>query len=203
MKLAVKISLAMLLGWVFVAVSTVLVLTIVGYWKMAATPPKELTPMEQYVKGVQYLHAGKNAAGFKLVLKAAERGYVGLSLGNCYAEGRGVRKNEKEAFKWYLRAAQQGSDMDIAQAVVGSWYEEGRGVEKNEAEAFRYYSMEGAARGWPCKVARCYEHGIGVEKNIDEAIKWYRKSIAKGGYWPDSVKALKRLGASESPETSE
>src|SRR5438309_9048594 len=42
--------------------------------------------------------------------KAAEQGHADaqFALGACYANGRGVGKDEVEAGKWYRKAAEQG-----------------------------------------------------------------------------------------------
>ena len=60
-----------------------------------------------------------------------------IHLGVCYADGRGVAKDEVEAVKWYRKAAEQ-NDAE-AQFNLGVCYANGQGVAKNEAEAVKWY----------------------------------------------------------------
>jgi len=54
-----------------------------------------------------------------------------------YADGRGVEKNDREAFAWMVRAAEQGHAR--AQFNLGAMYETGRGVVKNKRDAVAWY----------------------------------------------------------------
>jgi TPR repeat protein len=47
---------------------------------------------------------------FALWHSAASQGYkrAQFYVGTCYDHGQGVKKDTKEAFKWYLKAAKQG-----------------------------------------------------------------------------------------------
>ena len=59
-------------------------------------------------------------------------------MGHCYDDGIGVIANAKDAFAWYLKAAQQGDDS--AMFVVGSRYEQGKGTERDVEAAREWYS---------------------------------------------------------------
>jgi len=60
-----------------------------------------------------------------------------------YVSGKGaVRRNDKEAAKWYLRAAEQGSVK--AQLGIAILYESGKGVKKSKEEAIRWYRLAAA-----------------------------------------------------------
>jgi TPR repeat protein len=50
-------------------------------------------------------------SAFKLMKQAAKLGLATAqnNLGFCFASGLGHAKNEQKAFKWYLRAADQGN----------------------------------------------------------------------------------------------
>ena len=62
----------------------------------------------------------------------------------------------KEAFAWYLKAAEQG--VDDAMFVVGSRYEQGKGVERDVE----------AAREWYSRAARDgYEDAINALHDLD------------------------------------
>jgi TPR repeat protein len=66
----------------------------------------------------------------------AERGDAAAenSLGLRYAQGDGVKLDEKEAVRWFLRAAQHGNV--AAQSKLGSIYYSGRGVPKDLTQAY-------------------------------------------------------------------
>ena len=61
------------------------------------------------------------------------------TLGVRYANGRGVRKNYKEAVKWYRKAAEQGNAE--AQNNLGLMYRIGRGVPKDYVAAYAWYRL--------------------------------------------------------------
>ena len=69
------------------------------------------------------------------LFKNAKAGMVSaqVKLAGCYAEGRGVRVNRREAAKWYRAAADRGNV--TAQCHLGRCYEKGWGVKKSELEA--------------------------------------------------------------------
>lgn len=71
----------------------------------------------------------------ELYRKAAEKGndYAQYRLGECYFDGDGVKADEREGFRWCLRAAWQG--FAEAQYNVGVYYYNGLGVEKSFGDA--------------------------------------------------------------------
>ena len=71
-----------------------------------------------------------------------------ISIGNCYAEGKGVQQDRVEAFRLDRKAAEMG--LAEAQYNLGTLYLQDWGVEKNEAEALKWY-RKAAAKG--CKPA--------------------------------------------------
>jgi TPR repeat protein len=73
--------------------------------------------------------------------KAADQGLANAqsNLGNRYATGTGVAKDEVEAVKWFRKAADQG--YAAAQYNLGTSYAKGRGVAKDEVEAYAYWSL--------------------------------------------------------------
>ncbi len=58
---------------------------------------------------------------FEIIKEAAEQGdaEAQYSLGVCYAYGKGVEQDYKEAVKWYTAAAEQGHVK--AQFNLGVW----------------------------------------------------------------------------------
>lgn len=75
------------------------------------------------------------AKAVELYRKAAEKGndYAQYRLGECYIEGDGVKADEREGFRWCLRAAWQG--IDEARYNVGVYYYNGIGVAKSFGDA--------------------------------------------------------------------
>ena len=131
----------------------------------------------------------------------AEQGDADIQflLGFMYRHGAyglydkyGVRKDLKEAARWYRKAAEQG-DAE-AQLHLGSLYETGEGVAKNDAEAVRWYrkaAEQGNAYA-QYELAKSHEYGNGVQKSHVEAVRWYRKAAQQGNV--PARYALKKLG---------
>jgi TPR repeat protein len=69
---------------------------------------------------------------------AAERGYFSaqLIIGILYLIGKGVTKDETEAFQWFLKAAENGSVE--AQVYVSHLYEAGRGIKRDHSEFLKW-----------------------------------------------------------------
>jgi Leucine-rich repeat (LRR) protein len=113
---------------------------------------------------------------------AVERGLADaqIYLGWLYANGVGVEKNEREALKWYRKAAEQGQA--DAQINLGWLYANGVGVEKNEREALKWYrkAAEQGQADAQINLGWLYANGVGVEKNEREAVNWYRKAAEQG-----------------------
>lgn len=110
-------------------------------------------------------------------------------VGLCYRNGYNIEKNNDEALKWYLLAANQ--EHSDSQFSIGYMYYFGLGVEKDYKEAVKWY--ERAAKNGDAiaqnNLALCYENGEGVSKDITEAERLYNLS-AEQGYW----RASRNLG---------
>lgn len=109
--------------------------------------------------------------------------------GRRYAYGDGVKRDHREALKWYRLAADQGYAR--AQNALGVMYAMGAGVATNYQEAVRWYRLAAdqnyaEAQG---NVGFMYENGLGVEKDHREASRWYRNAAEQG-----EVKAQAALG---------
>ena len=68
------------------------------------------------------------------------------NLGVMYDDGEGVPEDDKEAVKWYTKAAEQG--VDAAQYNLGNMYRDGEGVPQDYKEAFKWYT-KAAEQGMP------------------------------------------------------
>jgi hypothetical protein len=62
-----------------------------------------------------------------------------------YYAGHAVPQNDREAFKWIRRAAEQGQAN--AQSNLGLMYAKGRGVPQDVARAYMWYSVASEALG--------------------------------------------------------
>ncbi len=102
------------------------------------------------------------------------------ALAEKYAAGTDVPKDEVLAFKWFLKAAEQG---DVAsQYEVGTMYEEGIGMQKDLALAMKFYQLaaeQGFAKA-QYAVAEAYWWGKGVKTDSALAEKWARKAADQG-----------------------
>lgn len=116
------------------------------------------------------------------LLENAKAGIVSaqVQLAGCYAEGRGVRVNRREAAKWYRAAAERGNV--TAQCHLGRCYEKGWGVKKSELEAVEWYrkaAAQGDAYG-QFLLGVAYECGVGVNRDYKQAVELYQKSAEQG-----------------------
>jgi len=125
--------------------------------------------------------------------RAAEHGQAEAEywFGTCYDSqsrwrgtfldhGQGMAKDDVEAVKWYLKAAEQG--FALAQSVLGDYYYTGRGVEKDDIKAVKWYrkAAEQGLSDSQFHLGGCYIMGQGVAKNDVEAVKWYLKAAEQG-----------------------
>ena len=119
------------------------------------------------------------------LLENAKAGIVSaqVKLAGCYAEGRGVQVNRREAGKWYRAAAERGNV--TAQCHLGRCYEKGWGVKKSELEAVEWYrkaAVQGDAYG-QFLLGVAYECGVGVKRDYKQAVKLYQDSAEQGSVY--------------------
>lgn len=76
---------------------------------------------------------------FQWYNKASQQGHVEAQyhLAQCYAEGLGTKKNEKEAFNLYKKLAEQGHAFSLLQ--LADCYQKGIGVPKDKNRAKELY----------------------------------------------------------------
>jgi hypothetical protein len=107
----------------------------------------------------------------KALIEKAEGGdavaqwHVGLK----YAKGEGVLKDDKEAVKWYRKAADQG--LADAQYNLGVMYANGIGVRMDDKEAVKWY-RKAADQGYVMAqhdLGMMYASGQGVLKDYKKA----------------------------------
>ena len=111
-----------------------------------ATPSVTNSANDIAIRANDLLNQGRYAESLPLVLQLAEQNYVSwqLHLGYMYNQGLGVTQNNKLAFYWYKKAAEQG-DSD-GQYDLGYLYETGLGSVQDYSQA-TYWYMKAAEQG--------------------------------------------------------
>lgn len=103
-------------------------------------------------------------------------------LGSCYANGEGKPNSVKDAFKYYLLAAEAGQ----AQAMtnVGAMLVNGQGCERDLDEGIKW--LEAAANlndaGAQFNLATLFSAGKDVDIEMDRAAGWYKRAAEQGHY---------------------
>lgn len=105
--------------------------------------------------------------------------------------GHGMRRDQKEANKWFLRAALQGHSR--AQSALGWRYMTGRGVARDNAEAVKWLrkAAEQGDTSAQNNLGLAYATGSGVARDEGEARKWFRKAADQGA--EEALQNLERL----------
>lgn len=112
-----------------------------------------------------------------------------FQLGRAYFRGEGMPKDEKKAFEWTEKSAQQ--ENADAMTNLGFFYTQGIGVEKSEAKAvewFRRGAEEGSAT---CKLnlGLLLRQGKTIQLSSDESLRLMHEAAEAG-----SVEAQSYLG---------
>ena len=152
----------------------------------------------EYKLALLYLSAGKDAEGAALLRRSAKQRYTDamFALGVCYETGRGVRRDNKAAIKWYKRSADNLSydlmtnpdpEEDEARKLVrflmqdedlfGLFKDERTDEEKLEDDITG--AEEGDAEAQRRLGVRYYD-GFEVKKDRERAIELFKKSAAQG-----------------------
>jgi TPR repeat protein len=130
----------------------------------------------------------------ELYRKAAEQGNAKaqFALGNCYKDGKGVKKDEAKALEWWTKAAEQG--LREAQYNVGlcnyNGYFNGSVMYEDVPAAVKWWK-KAAAQGDELAqymLGVCYTSGYIIGKDTRLAREYFRKAAAQG-----NAKAKKEL----------
>ena len=118
----------------------------------------------------------------KAYRERAERGdpRSQYDLGNSYAYGWGVPKNDYEAVLWYRRAAEQGYAR--GEYALSFMYYKGKGVPRDYSEAIQWVrkaAVQGYAKAQHA-LGHSYAEGQGVPRDLTEAAGWYLKAAGQG-----------------------
>lgn len=109
-------------------------------------------------KGIQAFQRGKYEEALKYLQPAAEAGEASAMyvLGQMYASGRGIAKDEKMATDLFHKAANLGDPN--AQQSLGSALMLGEGIEQDMVEALKWFIISGRAGN---KDALAYAQKVG------------------------------------------
>lgn len=120
-----------------------------------------------------------------------------LALGCMYDNGAGAPRSSKEAFKWWLQAAQQ--DLAVAQYDVAVTYDTGIGIEgeADHAQAVEWY-RKAAEQGYvPAQGALgwLYYSGHGVGQDKEAAVQLWRKGEVQSAIARSAAESVGRWEA--------
>jgi len=100
----------------------------------------------------------------------------------CYHKGEQQfeLKNYQEAFKYFIKVAQQG--YPDAQNYIGYMYLTGQGTDKNNNKAFEWYQNAAALGHAPSQysLGYMYHQGISVNSDLVKAKEWFQKASDQG-----------------------
>jgi len=103
-----------------------------------------------------------------------------LRIGSMYYDGKGVKKDLREAAKWTQKAAEKG--FSKAKTCLGVMYLKGEGITQSNSEAFNWIS-NAAADGFPTAeyyLGGLYYEGKGTRRSSISAVKWFKKASEDG-----------------------
>ena len=139
--------------------------------------------VEKYVLlGDDLRIAEKYPDALERYIKAADLGSVHAQLwiGNFYARGLGVEKNQTEAAKWYQKAANQGDPSALCNLAHA--YRNGIGVPKNidKAIELNLLAIQKGSVTAAGNLGNLYENITNEHQSYQLAKKYYEQAISMG-----------------------
>ncbi len=119
-----------------------------------------------------------------------------LALQYLDTRGPQLKKNEKEAYSWLLKAANKGHLK--AQSKLGELYEVGKGVEQDTNQAVRWYKK--AADGGDAQAKRALEFLPYDESAIDQSPLAEAERLYKAGEYKYAIVEFERLAKEGNPQ---
>ena len=119
-----------------------------------------------------------------------------FNLGNMYYKGEGVPKDNREAVKWYRKAAEQVTGRGSIQPGCHPLAPLALGVPKDNREAVKWYEWP-ASRDMQwlnCLGKSCTKMAYSCRRTNREAVKWYRKAAEQGHAMPEPRRHVRNLG---------
>lgn len=144
-----------------------------------------------YLKAAKYHHQGisvprdlqKAIEYYSKVADVADEQFkkaYGLLLAQLYIDLGSSEKNQEQAVKWYLKAAEAG-DLN-AQLIVAKAYLSGHGISVNEQEARRWFEIAAQTDNIDALVnlGYIYANGVGVDIDYTKANIYYTRAAEQG-----------------------
>lgn len=134
-----------------------------------------LATAAEVAEGRAALRAGDVHTAVRIFQELAKNGDAEAQreLGYHYSLGLGVVQDEREGYKWYLLAAEQG--LPSGQYAVGLTYEKGQGVKQDFREAAKWY-RKAADQGYfgaQSNLGWLHQLGQGVSQDLVLALALY------------------------------
>jgi len=106
--------------------------------------------------------------------------YAQLTLGNCYAEGRGVKKDLTQAVRWWREGSRNGNPQ--AQYLLGKAHLEGQGTTKDPVRAIYWLtkSAEQGNRDAQYLIGKMYYQGYQVAQDKVVGKDWLTRAAEQG-----------------------
>jgi uncharacterized protein len=163
-------------------------------------PPSRPTPFEAFRSGTQAYLAGEKGKALSELRYAAEQGDLPAQwkIGRMYAEGDGVKRDDKKAFEYFRKLAIENADespigpharfVSSAFIAVGNYYLSGipnSDVRPDKERAQEMYSYAASYFGDPdaqYRLARLFLGGDGQPKDARQAARWLGLAAQKGQY---------------------
>lgn len=148
-----------------------------GYGYGPAAPDTDATPsLEQ--RRIQWERERETVASLQMSATDGLEGNDASSfhMGMELTTGTAVKRNDVEAAKWFMLAANQGHQN--AQVQLGHRYHRGLGLPQND-EAAAYWFYRGATQGdtlGMIALGSLYAAGRGVPQDWKTAVSWWRKA---------------------------
>ncbi len=151
--------------------------------------------LADYDRAVQLYNRGDFPAAFKEFLHLAEAGdnHAQQAVGLMYEKGRGVKRDFREAARWYEQAAIQGNE--LAAGNLGVLYRDGLGVERDYRQAM-HWLKQAAMAGEPYamhNLGALYANGQGPPADLVEGFAWITLAV-EGGAEQEARADLERIG---------
>jgi uncharacterized protein len=166
----------------------------------APAMPERQTPFEAFRSGTQAYLAGEKGKALTELRYAAEQGDLPAQwkIGRMYAEGDGVKRDDKKAFEYFSKLAIENADespigpharfVSSAFVAVGNYYLSGipnSDVKPDKERAYEMYSYAASYFGDPDAqylLARYYLGTEGSQKDVRQAARWLGLAAQKGQY---------------------
>lgn len=121
-------------------------------------------------------------------------------LGCWYDDITNLKHDPKQAFQWFILAADKGH---VASQTFTGWkYEQGEGTARDYEKAREWYrraATSGNDALAQFNLASMYERGLGGDADQDMALTWYKAAAAEGYF--SAVEKLKELSEKHAPSS--